>query len=53
MVQAAMSNRSFRGSLEALLNKKLLAENGFDPGLTRKENLNLFRIPVSPANWGR
>ena len=52
MVQAAMSNRSFRGSLEALLNKKLLAENGFDPGLTRKENLSLFRIPVSPGKLG-
>jgi hypothetical protein len=49
MVQAAMSNRSFRDSLQALLNKKLLAENGFDPGLTQKENLSLFRIPVSPG----
>jgi hypothetical protein len=44
-----MSNRNFRGSLEALLNKKLLAENGFDPALTQKENLSLFRIPVSPG----
>lgn len=52
MAQAAMSNRSFRGSLEALLNKKLLAENGFDPGVTRKENLNLFRIRVSPGRLG-
>jgi hypothetical protein len=49
MVQAAMSNRIFRDSLQALLNKKLLAESGFDPGLTQKENLNLFRIPVSPG----
>jgi hypothetical protein len=49
MVQAALSNRSFRDSLKALLNKKLLAENGFDPGLTAKENLSLFRIPVSPG----
>jgi hypothetical protein len=47
MAQAAMSNRGFRDSLQALLNKKLLAENGFDPGLTAKENLSLFRIPVS------
>jgi len=47
MAQAAMSNRSFRDSLQALLNKKLLAENGFDPNLTAKENLSLFRIPVS------
>jgi hypothetical protein len=47
MVETAMSNRSFRGSLEALLNKRLLAENGFDPALTAKENLCLFRIPVS------
>jgi hypothetical protein len=47
MAQAAMSNRSFRHALEALLNKKLLAENGFDPALTSKENLSLFRIPVS------
>ena len=52
MVQAAMSNRSFRGSLEALLSKKLLAENGFDPELTQKENLSLFRIPVSPGKLG-
>jgi hypothetical protein len=49
MVQAAMSNRSFRDSLEALLNKKLLAENSFDPHLTARENLSLFRIPVSPG----
>jgi hypothetical protein len=49
MVQPAMSNRSFRGSLEALLSKKLLAENGFDPELTRRENLSLFRVPVSPG----
>ena len=49
MVQSAMSNRSFRGSLEALLSKKLLAENGFDPELTRRENLSLFRVPVSPG----
>jgi hypothetical protein len=49
MAQAAMSNRSFRDSLHALLDKKLLAENGFDPGLTSKENLSLFRIPVSPG----
>jgi hypothetical protein len=47
MVQTAMSNRSFRDSLQALLNRKLLAENGFDPKLTQKENLSLFRIPVS------
>ena len=47
-----MSNRSFRGSLEALLNKKLLAENGFDPALTAKENLSLFRIPVSSGKLG-
>ena len=52
MVQAAMSNRSFRGSLEALLSKTLSAENGFDPELTRKENLSLFRIPVSPGKLG-
>src|SRR3954452_7210102 len=49
MVQTAMSNRSFRDSLEALLNKQLLAQNGFDPGLTARENLSLFRIPVSPG----
>jgi hypothetical protein len=47
-----MSNRSFRGSLQALLNKKLVAENGFDPELTQKENLSLFRIPVSPGKLG-
>jgi hypothetical protein len=52
MAQAAMSNRSFRGSLQALLNKKLVAENGFDPELTQKENLSLFRIPVSPGKLG-
>jgi hypothetical protein len=52
MAQAAMSNRSFRGSFEALLNKKLLAENGFDPGLTARENLSLFRIPVSSGKLG-
>lgn len=52
MVQAAMTNRSFRGSFEALLNRKLLAENGFDPGLTARENLSLFRIPVSPGRLG-
>jgi hypothetical protein len=44
-----MSNRRFRESLEALLNKKLLAENGFGPGLTARENLSMFRIPVSPG----
>jgi hypothetical protein len=44
-----MSNRSFRGSLEALLNKTLLAENSFDPGSTAQENLSLFKIPVSAA----
>jgi hypothetical protein len=49
MVQAAKSNRSFRDALQALLNKKLLAESGFDPRSTQKENLNLFRIPVSPG----
>jgi hypothetical protein len=48
MVQAAMTNRGFRDSLQALLNKKLRAENGFDPRLTARENLSLFRIPVSP-----
>jgi hypothetical protein len=49
MVQAAMSNRSFHDSLQALLDKQLLAKNGFDPGLTQNENLSLFRIPVSPG----
>jgi hypothetical protein len=49
MTQAVMSNRSFRASLEALLNKQLLAERGFDPALTAQENLSLFRIPVSPS----
>jgi hypothetical protein len=49
MVQTAMSNRSFRDSLEALLNKQLLAEGGFDPASTARENLSLFRIPVSPG----
>jgi hypothetical protein len=44
-----MSNRSFRDSLEALLNKQLLAENGFDPASTARENLSLFRVPVSPG----
>jgi hypothetical protein len=44
-----MSNRSFRDSLEALLNKQLLAENGFDPASTAGKNLSLFRIPVSPG----
>jgi hypothetical protein len=53
MVQTVMSNRSFRGSLEALLNKKLLAENGFDPTLTARENLSLFRIPVSSGELAR
>ena len=52
MAQATMSNRGFRDSLQALLNKKLLAENGFDPALTAKENLSLFRIPVSPGKLG-
>jgi hypothetical protein len=52
MVQAAMSNRSFHDSLQALLNKKLLAKNGFDPALTQNENLSLFRIPVSPGKLG-
>src|SRR4051794_4851527 len=47
MVQTAMSNRSFRDSLEALLNKQLLAEGGFDSASTARENLSLFRIPVS------
>ncbi|MEA2894343.1 MAG: hypothetical protein QOI05_5136 [Bradyrhizobium sp.] len=49
MVQTAMSNRSFRDSLEALLNKQLLAENGFDPASTARENFSLFRVPVSPG----
>jgi hypothetical protein len=44
-----MSNRSFRDSLEALLNKQLLAENDFDPASTARENLSLFRVPVSPG----
>jgi hypothetical protein len=44
-----MSNRSFRDSLEALLNKQLLAENGFDPASTARENFSLFRVPVSPG----
>jgi len=52
MVQGVLSNRSFRESLEALLNTKLLAEGGFDPALTAKENLSLFRIPVSPGKLG-
>ena len=49
MVQAAMSDRSFRASLEALLDKRFRAANGLQPALTKKENLSLFRIPVSPA----
>jgi hypothetical protein len=52
MVQAAMSSRGFRDSLHALLDKKLLAENGFDPGVTAREKLSLFRIPVSPGTLG-
>ena len=52
MVQATMSNRTFRGSLEALLGKQFLAENSFNPELTRKENLCLFRIAVSPGKLG-
>lgn len=53
MVQAAMSSRSFRGSLEALLSKKLVAGNDdFEPALTAKQNLSLFRIAVSPAKLG-
>jgi hypothetical protein len=48
MVQAAMTNRGFRDSLQALLSKKLRAENGFDSRHTARENLSLFRIPVSP-----
>jgi hypothetical protein len=50
MVQTAMSNRSFRGSLEALLSKKLSAGNDdFEPKLTAKENLCLFKVAVSPG----
>jgi hypothetical protein len=52
MLQETMSDRIFRGSLEALLNKKLLARNAFKPELTAKENLSLFRIAVSPARLG-
>lgn len=48
MVQAAMTNRGFRDSLEALLNKNICTGKGFDPRLTARENLSLFRIPVSP-----
>jgi hypothetical protein len=48
MAQTAMSNRIFRNSLEALLSKKLSAgSDDFEPELTAKENLSLFRIPVS------
>jgi hypothetical protein len=49
MLQETMSDRVFRGSLEALLNKRLLAKGGFEPQLTARENLSLFRIPVSPG----
>jgi hypothetical protein len=53
MVQTAMSNRSFRGSLEALLSKKLSAGNDdFEPKLTAKENLSLFKVAVSPGKLG-
>jgi len=44
-----MSDRSFRASLETLLDKRFRATDGLQPELTKKENLSLFRIPVSPA----
>jgi len=40
-----MTNRSFRSSFEALLNKKLLTENGFDPGLTAREKPQSVQDP--------
>jgi hypothetical protein len=53
MVQAAMTNRTFRGSFEAILGKKLLAENDdFKPELTAKENLCLFKVAISPGKLG-
>src|SRR4051794_30372875 len=49
MVQGTMSDRSFRACLESLLDKRFRATNGFQPELTKNENLSLFSIPVSRA----
>jgi hypothetical protein len=50
MERQYMSSRDFRGSLEALLSKRLSpSSDDFDPALTAKEKLRLFRIPVSAA----
>jgi hypothetical protein len=50
MVQAAITDLTFRYSLAALLGRKLSPDSDdFDPAVTAAEPITLFKVPVSPG----